>query len=88
MARRLLGWWWIAAGALVAALIAGALDSTVAWILLTVYVALNLVGTVMLLREVREQAPGRRPNRWVHAIELAFVIQLPIGVIVVVSGGV
>jgi hypothetical protein len=49
---------------------------------------LNLVGTVMLLREVREQAPGRRPNRWVHAIELAFVIQLPIGVIVVVSGGV
>ena len=87
MARGLLQRWWIAAGLLVAAMIAGALDSTVAWILLTVYVALNLVGTVMLVREVREQAPGRRPDRWVHAIKLAYVIQLPIGVIVVVSGG-
>lgn len=73
---------------LVAAVIAGALDSTLAWILVLTYAVLNLLGTLMVLAEVREQAPGRHPERWELAVRVAFVLQIPLGVVVLAVGGV
>jgi len=70
-------------------MIAARIDSTVIRVAFGVYVVLNLVGTAMLLREVRDQAPlpGRHPERWPFLVELTFVLQLPVGIVVVLSGG-
>ena len=47
-----------------------------------VYAALNLLGTALLLREVRDHETDRRRNvdRWQFLIKVAFVLQLPVGI--------
>lgn len=82
-------WWWIPTGLGVGLLVAATFDSAVVWIVAAVYLMLNLAGTGMLLRELHDQAPGpgRHPERWIVLVQLAFVLQLPVGAMVVAVGG-
>jgi len=83
MGERLLRGWWIAAGLLVAWLVARAIGSPWAWVF-AVYVLFNLVGTVLLRRELQdhEDWSSRTAERWESVVEVAFVLQLPVGAIV------
>ncbi len=82
-------WWWLPAGIAVGLTLAAAIDSTIVWLVAVVYLPLNLAGTGMLLRELHDQAPGpgAHPERWILFVQLAFVLQLPIGAVVVAVGG-
>ncbi len=88
MARTLLRRWWIASGLLVAALLASELGPAWAWFVVIGYAAANLLGTMMLLRELRDQTsgPGGFSERWQTVIKVAFVLQLPVGLVVLVTG--
>lgn len=83
MGEQLLRRWWIAAGLIVGLLVAREIGSPWGWAF-AVYVVFNLIGTVLLRRELQdhEDWSSRTAERWERVVEVAFVLQLPVGAIV------
>ena len=81
MAEVVAKWWWIPAGLVVALAIAAAFGSVIALVAIAVYTVLNLAGTGLILREIADQEERPRSDRWRTIVHVAFVLQLPIGIV-------
>ena len=85
MTDALARWWWVPAGILIAIGIAVAFGSGLALALMAIYTLLNLVGTGLILREITDQEESPRSDRWRLLVQLAFVLQLPVGTVALLT---
>ena len=85
MAEALARWWWIPAGMLIAFVIGTAFGSGWALALMAIYTLLNLVGTGLIMREITDQEESPRSDRWRLLVQLAFVLQLPVGTVALLT---
>lgn len=88
-------YWFVPAGLAVSAAVATSFGSTRAWVVMTLYTTLNLIGTLILVApdwDARGDRPGclvrwsiRGEDRTADVYGLVYVLQLPLGALVVIG---